>query len=97
MVDAGASLRRVLLGSNLGAAAAKNGWAVAVIDGSVRDVTELAQCSTGIPALSAMPLPTEKRSQGQPDVAVQIQGEWGPLVTGLMLSPTAWWSRLRPW
>ena len=76
VVDGGASLRRALLGGNLGAAAAKNGWAGVVIDGCVRDVAELAQCSTGIRALAAMPLPTEKRGEGQRDVAVQIQGVW---------------------
>ena len=76
VVDGGASLRRALLGGNLGAAAAKNGWAGVVIDGCVRDVAELAQCSTGIRALAAMPLPTEKRGEGQSDVAVQIQGVW---------------------
>lgn len=76
VVDGGASLRRALLGGNLGAAAAKNGWAGVVIDGSVRDVAELAQCDTGIRALAATPLPTEKRGHGQRDVAVQIQGVW---------------------
>ena len=76
VVDGGASLRRALLGGNLGAAAAKNGWAGVVIDGCVRDVAELAQCATGIRALAAMPLPTEKRQEGQRDVAVQIQGVW---------------------
>jgi regulator of ribonuclease activity A len=76
VVDGGASLRRALLGGNLGAAAAKNGWSGIVIDGCVRDVVELAQCSTGIRALAAMPLPTEKRQQGQRDIAVQIQGVW---------------------
>ena len=55
VVDGGASLRRALLGGNLGAAAAKNGWAGVVIDGCVRDVAELAQCRTGIRALAAMP------------------------------------------
>ena len=76
VVDGGASLRRALLGGNLGAAAAKNGWAGVVIDGCVRDVAELAQCNTGIRALAAMPLPPEKRGEGQRDVAVQIQGVW---------------------
>ena len=76
VVDGGASLRRALLGGNLGAAAAKNGWTGVVINGCVRDVAELAQCSTGIRALAAMPLPTEKRGEGQRDVTVQIQGLW---------------------
>ena len=76
VVDGGASLRRALLGGNLGAAAARNGWAGVLIDGSVRDLAELAQCSTGIRALAAMPLPTEKRNEGQSDVVVQVQGVW---------------------
>jgi regulator of ribonuclease activity A len=76
VVDGGGSLRRALLGGNLGVAAAKNGWAGVVIDGCVRDVAELAQCDTGIRALAAMPLPTEKRNEGQRDVPVLIQGVW---------------------
>ena len=76
VVDGGASLRRALLGGNLAAAAAKNGWAGVVIDGCVRDVAELAQCQVGIRALAALPLPTEKRQQGQRDVSVQIQAVW---------------------
>jgi regulator of ribonuclease activity A len=72
----GASLRRALLGGNLGATAARNGWAGVVIDGCVRDVAELATMSMGIRALASMPLPTEKRNEGQRDVAVQIQGQW---------------------
>lgn len=76
VVDGGASLRRALLGGNLAASAAKNGWAGVVIDGCVRDVAELALCPIGIRALAAMPLPTEKRQQGESEVAVQIQGVW---------------------
>lgn len=76
VVDGGASLRRALLGGNLAAAAAKNGWSGVVIDGCVRDVAELAQCGTGILALAAIPLPTEKRGEGQSEVAIQIQGVW---------------------
>lgn len=76
VVDGGASMRRALLGGNLGAAAARNRWAGVVIDGCVRDVTELAQCNTGIRALGSMPLPTDKRGEGLRDVPVQIQGVW---------------------
>jgi regulator of ribonuclease activity A len=74
VVDGGGSLRRALLGGNLGAAAAKNGWAGVVLDGCVRDLDELKACQVGIRALAAMPLPTEKRNQGQRDVAVHLQG-----------------------
>jgi regulator of ribonuclease activity A len=76
VVDGAGSLRRALLGGNLGAAAARNGWAGLVIDGAVRDVAELAQCEIGIRALAAMPLPTERRDQGQRDVVLQIRGVW---------------------
>jgi regulator of ribonuclease activity A len=76
VVDGGGSLRKALLGGNLGAAAARNGWAGVVIDGCVRDVAELADCALGIRALASMPMPTEKRQQGLRDVAVQIQGVW---------------------
>jgi regulator of ribonuclease activity A len=76
VVDGGGSLRRALLGGNLGAAAARNGWAGMVIDGCVRDTVELAVQDIGIRALASMPLPTEKRNEGQSGVAVQIQGVW---------------------
>ena len=76
VVDGGGSLRRALLGGNLGAAAARNGWAGVVIDGCVRDTAELAQHSVGIRALAAMPLPTEKRNEGQSEVPVMVQGVW---------------------
>lgn len=82
VVDGGGSLRRALVGGNIAAAAAKNGWAGVVVDGCVRDSAELIACDLGIRALALMPLPTERRQQGQRDVAVQIQrvrvlpGEW---------------------
>ncbi len=74
VVDAGGSLRRAVLGGNLAAAAARNGWAGVVIDGCVRDVAELAAANVGIKALAAMPLPTDKRGEGQRDVPVLVQG-----------------------
>jgi regulator of ribonuclease activity A len=76
VVDGGGSLRKALLGGNLGAAAARNGWAGVVIDGCVRDTAELAGHAVGIRALAPMPLPTEKRNEGQAHVAVQVQGVW---------------------
>lgn len=76
VVDGGASLRRALLGGNLGAAAARNGWAGVVVDGCVRDVAELAVCATGIRALASIPLPTERKVPGETNVPVLIQGVW---------------------
>ncbi|WP_084153872.1 ribonuclease E activity regulator RraA [Simplicispira psychrophila] len=82
VVDGGASLRYALVGGNLAAAAARNGWAGLLVDGCVRDVVELKVCPIGIYALGLMPLPTEKRNQGMRDSVVLIQqvlirpGDW---------------------
>lgn len=76
VVDGGGSLRRALVGGNLAAAAARNGWAGVVVDGCVRDVAELNAAAVGIRALALIPLPTERRGEGQRDVAVLIQGVW---------------------
>ena len=76
VVDGAGSLKRALLGGNLGAAAAQNGWAGLVIDGAVRDVAELALCDLGIRALAPVPMPTERRQQGQRDVVLQLRGVW---------------------
>ncbi|MEX8494825.1 ribonuclease E activity regulator RraA [Sphaerotilus sp.] len=74
VVDGAGSLRRALIGGNIAAAAARNGWAGVVVDGCVRDLAELAACDVGLFALAPMPLPTERRQAGRVDVAVQIQG-----------------------
>ena len=76
VVDGGGSLRKALLGGNLGAAAARNGWAGVVVDGAVRDLAELAACDVGIRALAPVPMPTVKRNAGEAGVAVQVQGVW---------------------
>lgn len=76
VVDGGGSLRRALVGGNLAASAARNGWAGIVVDGCVRDVAELAAAGVGIRALALIPLPTQRRGEGQRDVDVQVQGVW---------------------
>ena len=74
VVDGGGSLRKALVGGNLAAAAARNGWAGVVVWGCVRDVAELNAEQVGIRALGLMPLPTEKRGQGLADVDVDVAG-----------------------
>ena len=76
VVDGAGSLRRALLGGNLAAAAANNGWAGLVIDGAVRDLAELAAAAVGILARGHVPLPTDRRGQGLAGGAVQIAGVW---------------------
>lgn len=74
VVDGGGSLRRALVGGLIGASAARNGWAGVVVDGCVRDVAELAAHQVGIRALGTIPMPTDRKNQGQRDVEVHIQG-----------------------
>jgi regulator of ribonuclease activity A len=76
VVDGGGSVRRALVGGNIAAAAARNGWAGVVVHGAVRDVAELAACDIGLRALALVPLPTERRQAGEVDVPVQIQQVW---------------------
>ena len=74
VVDGGGSLRKALVGGNLAAAAARNGWAGVLVYGCVRDVAELRAADVGVVALGLMPMPTEKRKEGQMDVVVDIAG-----------------------
>ncbi|TXD93221.1 ribonuclease E activity regulator RraA [Mitsuaria sp. TWR114] len=76
VVDGGASLRRALLGGNLAASAAKNGWAGVLVHGAVRDLEELRAAAVGIFALGHVPMPTERREPGLADLPVQIEGVW---------------------
>lgn len=76
VVDGGGSLRRALLGGNLGASAERNGWAGVVIDGCVRDINELQPLQLGIRALALCPMPPDKRNEGERDVPVRVQGLW---------------------
>ena len=44
--------------------------------GCVRDIEELEKVNVGIRALAAMPMPTDKRNEGQSQIPVRIQGTW---------------------
>lgn len=74
VVDGGGSLRRALLGDQIAARAAENGWAGFVIHGAVRDVEVLRTLPIGIAALGAAPRKTEKRGLGDVGVALRFGG-----------------------
>jgi regulator of ribonuclease activity A len=76
VIDGLGSVRRALVGGNLAATAAKNGWAGILVNGAVRDVAELQAAVIGIKALALCPLRTDKQGVGTRDVPVQIQGVW---------------------
>lgn len=58
----------------MAAAAARNGWAGVLVYGCVRDAAELRAAEVGICALALMPMPTDKRGEGQKDAVVDIAG-----------------------
>jgi len=74
VVDGGGSLRRALVGGQLGLLAQNNGWAGVVVDGCVRDSAELAQCDVGIMALATHPQRSARDGVGKRDVVVHIAG-----------------------
>ena len=74
VVDGGGSTRRALLGDQLAASAAENGWNGLLIYGCVRDVEILRTLDLGVKALGANPVKTDKRGEGQLDVPVDVGG-----------------------
>lgn len=74
VVDGGGSLRRALVGGQLGLLAQNNGWAGVIVDGCVRDSAELAQCDVGIMALATHPQRSARDGVGKRDVNVQVAG-----------------------
>jgi len=74
VVDAGGSHRCAMLGDMLAEQAADNGWAGVVMYGCVRDVDVLAETDLGVQALGSHPRKSEKRGEGQRDIAVTFAG-----------------------
>ncbi len=74
VIDAGGSMRRAVVGDQLAQKAADNGWSGLVVYGCIRDAAALADIAIGIKALGAHPLKTDKRGEGQRDIAVRFGG-----------------------
>ena len=74
VVDGGGSLRCALLGDILGAMAVQNGWQGLLINGCVRDVEILKGMDLGVRTLSCYPLKSNKRNEGQLNVAIRFAG-----------------------
>jgi regulator of ribonuclease activity A len=74
VVDGGGSMRMALVGGNIAAAAAKNGWAGIVVWGAVRDLTELNGTAIGLRALGLCPQRSVRRGHGVRDIAVSMAG-----------------------
>lgn len=72
VVDGGGSRRTALMGGNLAADAAANGWAGVVIHGCVRDLHEICCEDVGIMALGTCPRKSEKLGCGELNADVAI-------------------------
>ena len=74
VVDGRGSVRTALVGGNLAALAAANGWSGLVIFGAVRDLAELRTTPVGIKALAACPRRSARLGAGERGVAVTVAG-----------------------
>lgn len=75
VIDGGGSLRCALVGGNLGALAARNGWAGIVVNGCIRDSLEMTEQPIGVKALGTTPRKSQKGlHQGHLDRVVEFAG-----------------------
>jgi regulator of ribonuclease activity A len=74
IVDGQGSRRSALIGGRLAALASTNGWAGLVVNGCVRDVSEMASVPLGVKALAACPRPPAKTGAGEQGVPVTFAG-----------------------
>jgi len=74
VIDGGGSLRVALLGDQLAALGAGNGWAGVVVHGAVRDSAALATMAFGVKALGVHPRKSAKNGWGERDVPVTFGG-----------------------
>ncbi len=74
VVDGGGSTRCALMGGDIAALAAANGWSGVVIYGCVRDVHEIDEAATGVRAIASCPRKSTKRGLGDTDVPVYFAG-----------------------
>ena len=72
VIDAGASMRRAVLGDMLAAKAVENGWNGVVINGCIRDSVDMSTMDIGVMALGTHPLKTVKNGVGQTNVSVSF-------------------------
>ncbi|TVS11002.1 MAG: putative 4-hydroxy-4-methyl-2-oxoglutarate aldolase [Wenzhouxiangella sp.] len=82
IVDGGGSRRHALIGDEIAARAADNGWSGVIIYGACRDVDVLPGIELGVMALGAVPLKSVRRGEGQVGLPVSFgrvlfrPGDW---------------------
>ena len=82
VVDGGGSLRHALIGDQIAAMAADNGWSGVIIHGACRDVDVLPGIDLGVLALGTVPIKSVRRGEGQVGLPVSFgrvlfkPGDW---------------------
>lgn len=82
VVDGGGSLRHALIGDQIAATAADNGWSGIIIHGACRDVEVLPGIDFGVLALGVVPIKSVRRGEGQVGLPVSFgrvlfkPGDW---------------------
>jgi regulator of ribonuclease activity A len=74
VVDGGASMRCALLGGRLALLAHTNGWSGVVVNGCIRDCSEIATTAIGVKALQTSPRRSGKTGAGERGVLLQFAG-----------------------
>lgn len=74
VVDGGGSMRCGLLGDNLAAKAADNGWEGIIVYGCIRDVDIIGQTNLGVQALATHPMKSIKRDTGLLNEVLEFGG-----------------------
>lgn len=72
VVDGGGSTRCALLGDQLAALAAKNGWAGVVVNGCIRDSEDIGKIALGVKARGTVPRKSNKNNTGELNVPLQF-------------------------
>lgn len=74
VVDGGGSMRCALLGDMLAGLAIKNKWNGIIVYGCIRDSEAISQLPLGVKALNTIPLKSNKRNEGQQNIALRFAG-----------------------
>ena len=74
VVDGGGSLRRALVGDQLGALMLQHGWAGIIVNGAARDIETLRDMPVAVRALAACPTRPGQQGTGERDVPVSFAG-----------------------
>jgi regulator of ribonuclease activity A len=74
VVDGGGSLRCALLGDQLAELAVANAWAGVIVNGCIRDSTQVATMDLGVLALATHPRKSIKHGHGHRDLRVRFAG-----------------------